>query len=916
MVVTFRFTLTDPIGNNKIISEPGGWDTASIGLIRHPQFLSLVEYFKSSFQTYGSNGSEDGGRDWILAVEKTYGPDALIGVLVEIDSNDTGIFRTAFKGNIGVGLFIETLDQDHLLQIVFANSDFWSKFIARYQTQVDIRSTTDLDGNTISPTPKLTLPLPSQKIIKKYSAYLQFNQAFQVIDITNVVFYIGFDNEGLKEITQQSSLKLNLINGADGSAPDATDPKSYNRVVPYFNLDDDGDFTIDKLQFTMSTLTQNDPNFAGGASFMRAKNGKNTKMTNVDFYIQQNTNAPILLTKAYRVVTNYVRNDGVTEDLYSGANNPYVTDYSLPGGEVLTIKRFDAIKLFGIYNDEFTFPFRQDNGTVYMWGTDGWNHDSGYDQMRGGLGSYSKWRGSGSIHDDSNQGDFAYGGLFAPVGSFPTTIDDDGGTGLAIKASQWWVIGASGQVAGSTHLVNKGQVIQAKVNSPTDSLADWYIWDKTPYEGLEAYGTGDGFDITFNTSAQDSTTEAFLTHDVAAGIIDRITGQTGLFYSEYLGNPWTSRVYGATGCGSLKANMLGLHVRGYDLPTKPMAPSMQDWFEGVTPIDCLGMGYEKMADVDVIRCERAVYFFDDSSMSILFSNVQTIKRSYDPNHQFNSIDYGYNKWQSQAASGVGSPSGIDDPQSQGTRNTLFKIIGKKFKIMSSWIGASRAIETMRRISILLSANYTYDNDIVVIKLHSNGDGTFRPELNENFSSITNLTNPDACYNVDLSSTRNFIRWLPYLSGCLQSYLSSFFKFATGQGNFTMTSTKTTACPGDETGVTIAENGDIAIGTDFLFLPMPFEIDHYMDFDDYETLVANKNKAIGISQTESGHKPFFIDDTSGLDYNIATGLVHLKAWPKEAFDIVVPETFSSIYGGTSTPSGGHYFEEPYFETEFE
>lgn len=913
--MTVQIIFTDQLGNTKSISEPGGWDTASIGMERHPQLLSLVEYYKSSFQLYGSNGSEDGGRDWVLGVEKRDGPDALIGVAVRVGNNNTDV-RTVYTGTIGVGLLIETLDQDHQVQIAFANSDFWSKIMARWQSEVDLRSLVDLDGNAVTATPKFTLPLPSQKIIKKYSAYLQFNQAFQIIDISNVVFYVGFDNEGLKEITQQSSLRLSLTNGADGSAPDATDPKSYNRVVPYFNLDDDGDFTIDKLQFTMSTLTQNDPNFAGAADFVRGRNGKNTKMTNVDFYVQQNTNTPILLTKSYRAVANYVTNDGFAETLYAGANNPYVTDYSLPGGTELTINKFDAIKLFGIYNDEFTFNFRQDNGVVYMWGTDGWHHDSGYDQMRGCEGNYSKWRGSGSIHDDSNQGDFAYGGLFAPVGSFPTTIDDDGGTGLTIKSRSWFVAGASGHVVGGTILVNKGQVMQARVNSPGDSLTDWLITDKTPFEGLEAYGTDNGLQITFNTSAIDSTTEAFHTFDVAAGILDRISGRQGLLRSTYLGHPWTSRVYPDVGCGSLKANMKGAHIRGYKLEgdplpanNRPFAPSMQNWFEGINPIDCLGMGYEKMDGEDVVVCERASYFFQDE-MVILFSNVQTIKRYYDADHQFNSIDYGYNKWQSQAASGVGSPSGIDDPQSQGTRNTIFKIIGKKLKIMSSWLAASRAIETMRRLGVLASANYTYDDDIVVIKLHSNDDETFTPELNENFSSITNLTNPDACYNIDLSSTRNFLRWVPYLSGCLQKYLSSFFKFANGQGNSTMTTTKTTSCDGDETGVAIAENGDIPVGTEFLFLPMPFEIDHYMDLDDYETWAASKNKAIGVSQTGVGHKPFKV---KVIDYVMATGLVKLVAWPKEAFDIVVPETFSTV--GTPTITG-RYFEQPYFEDEFE
>lgn len=768
--VNLRVTLTDQLNNSVVISEPGGWDTASLGLVRHPQLLSCIEYFKSSFQLYGSNGSEDGGRDWVLAVEKRDGPDALIGVLVEIDSNNDLNYRTAFSGNLGVGLFIETLNQDHLLQVVFGNSDFWSKIMARWQTQVDLLSLADLDGNVITATPKFTLPLPSQIIHKTFlkqttgdptSSYLDF---FAGAPIT---LYLKFD---LNNIT------LDEIEGR----------QNYPTQIVAFNP-----VTDSKYDFKVKER--------GGYTFFSRPLFKITTDVNINGNVKWwiTTGKPGAYTNQQIGITYSFVAKGFTsaiEELNPDLNL-IINNY------LVNLEVGDEIYIYGEFNITVT-------------------------------------GGGGGVNATYIPGDAA-------------------------------------------HLTT------------------------SPYVAT--------FQIRADTVAPNSTTEAFHTHDVAAGILDRISGRTGLFYSGYLGHQWTSRVYGATGCGSLKSNMKGLHIRGNSLVDKPFSPSMKDWMDGINPIDCLGLGPEKLAGADIVRCEQAPYFFDDSAMSILFSNVQTIKRSYDPDHQFNSVDYGYAKWQSQASSGVGSPSGIDDPQSQGTRNTIFKIIGKKFKILSTWLGASLSIETMRRLGLLASANYTYDDDIVVICLHSNGDGTFRPELDENYSAITNLLNSPTRYNTSISSTRNFRRWLTYLSGCLQSYTSSVFSFVPGQGNYTMTSTKTTSCPGDDTGEVVAENGDVAVGDEFLFLPMPFEIDHYMDFDDYVTLVANKNLAIGISQTDSGHKPFFIDDTSGLEYNIATGLIHLKAWPKEAFDIMVPETPSYA---PSPGSIGKYFEQPYFETQFE
>lgn len=986
--MNLRITLTDPLGATKIISEPGGWDSSSIGLERHPQLLSLIEYFKASFQTYGSNGTEDGGRDWILAREKTFGPDALIGVLVEIDPNDSLVFRTLYSGNLGIGLFVETLDQDHLLQIVFANSDFWSKIMARWQTEVDLKSVLDLDGNAVIATPSFTLPLPSQKIIKKYQAEQKYNQC---IDFSEGTFdssvwardlQIDFDTVALEEISQTLHYGINPLN-----------PSNTGRILPFakFILTEDGDFTINNFNITLSTLSS--VGTGAGSSMLGKENRTFSTITFFKIIIQINSTIVQTLVGADRAVANYNRNDGKAIILLTNT----VTDYSF-SGSLGILRKNDQVRIYGQLLTPVAFNIHVNQGQPFgaaeyrglmVWGSAGWNKDTfcpfmGAENNVGATTPYIDARftslidagydplvtsGSGGLVANVLTGFpvFRTGTIFGAGGSF-TDIDDafvlalDGtilgsgifaqaynkGTYLQVKYIQTGtgtiscntannavigigtnfnivdhpigsVINISGgpfdptrwigqilSVDSTTHITLATNAGHTFVNEDF-SIIEFYIAAISLYEGLEAFGDT-SIDITFNSSMPETSTEAFLTHDVIAGTIDRISGRPGLFYSEYFGNPWTSRIYAATGCGSLKGNMKGLHVRGYSLADKPYAKSAQDWHEGVNPIDCIGLGYEKRLGVDVIRCERAPYFFDDSSMSILFSNVQNIKRSYDSNWQFNSIDYGYEKWQSQAASGVGSPSGIDDPQSQGTRNTIFKIIGKKFKIMSKWLAASLAIETMRRLASLLSANYTYDDDVVVIYLHSNGDGTFTPELDENYSSITNLSNKETRYNTTISSTRNFLRWRTYLSGCLQPYPASSFKFVPGQGNYTMTSTRTTICDGDETGEVVSENGDVAIGEDFLFIPMPFEIQHFMDFDDYETLVANKNLSIGISQTNVDHKPFFIDK---LDYQIATGLVKCIAWPKIPFDIVVPDTGSSVEAG-----GFKYFEEPYHEKQFE
>jgi len=1051
--MTFRFTLTDPLGATKVISEPGGWDTAALVMERHPQFLSLVEYYKSSFQTYGSNGSEDGGRDWILAAEKTFGPDALIGILVELDNNDTGIYQPVYNGNLGIGLFVETLDQDHLLQIVFANQDFWSKFVSRFSNQVDIRGTqTETErahnlAGTLSPVPYFNLPLPSQIIDKTYEGFLKNNIFVSLNDpVTAAIakyFSIDEDTDILNEISVKYKYGFNSSN-----------------TLPFglFVVEESGRFNID-FNITIAI-----PFGSGGGTAGGQENILDTAIGNIEIHIQKNDITIAVITGTDRSVpTSYKLNDGTTINC---ATYHTVTDFPFTGS--IDVKRNDSIRFYGkiIPNP----PSNIITPNMYIFGSEGWsnnyflNMDPTYKTLGGLLALQSTSWDASLPHSGNPQAD--------PTTGYPVVRNDGS---APIKAGDTWIVGIPGFIHNVA--VVEGWLMQAKIDSPGTTDANWWVSQISLYYGKEAYGQSH-LNVTFGTISEDSaiglftatgtnayavtdnslsgyvkgfsryiqfqnantgastlnfnglgakpivhlngnalvandivgtltasgtntyllsaypslfdlsegliltvrftnantaastlnvnsigaksilntsggalvigditagstrqlvfdgthfilqpqnnqnvigqvyvvnydgtsfiltllsstdglkptankTAQAFMTHDVMAGICDRITDTPGLFHSDYLGNRWTSPAYPADGCGSLLANLKGLHVRGFTLPQKSYFSSAQNWHDGINPIYCLGIGYEPVSGIEKIVCEPIAHFFDKSSMSILLSNVQSITRSYDPDWQFNSIDYGYSKWESQDQNGTGIPSGIDDPQAGRTRNTLFKIIGKKLSIMSSWIAASLAIETIRRKGAVQTANYTYDNETVVIKLRSNGDGTFTPELNENFSSITDLKNPETRYNNSITPIRNFLRWLPLISGCLQNYLTSFFTFASGSGNYNMGSTMTTSCPGDDNGVNHVESENVPVSSDFIFLPKPLEINHYLDFDDYVTFRTNKNKAIGISQTEAGHVAFFV---KSMNYVISTGMVKLTAWPSAEFEITVPDTFSTV-----------------------
>jgi hypothetical protein len=241
---------------------------------------------------------------------------------------------------------------------------------------------------------------------------------------------------------------------------------------------------------------------------------------------------------------------------------------------------------------------------------------------------------------------------------------------------------------------------------------------------------------------------------------------------------------------------------------------------------------------------------------------------------FNKIEIGYANWQSEDV------SGIDDVQTKHTYATRFKKIGKGIQLHSEFIAASLAIEVTRRQTIEKSKDYKFDNNTFIISI--NPDDTspdaYLPELNENFSSITNLLNSETRYNTRLSVGRNMLRWINYFNGALQAYIGSGYKFVNGEGNYDMTSNLVSSC---DVGGNLSEKENIAVTSDFIHLPLIYTIEINLGWDDYVLMRDNRKRAIGISQTNANHKAFFI---KSLEYELVKGKATIKAWPKEYFEI--------------------------------
>lgn len=791
----FRFTLQNDILGSLVINEPDGWKDCRLKLERDKNFHSLIEYFDGSFIFYGDNGIVNGGIDYIKEVEQTQGFDAQITITIEV-SFDGYTYDPLFTGQLNLSLAQEI--PDNKIQVPIVRDDFWSKFINRLDTPVNIQSQLSLDNEDVNQFDSVNLNLTPQVLQAKY---LNEQDDGEYSEFDGVGYYqITPNNIVLSEIEDTYSL-----------------PFAYNADIPVWWLDAayDGLYHFD-LRAEISQLV----NVLGNNVLSELVSGGLTSPTTFVFVKNEET------------AINFSRVDNVAS--YNGSSVYSCWD-TPPGGGVIAL----GSTIFS-YSTSIQLK-KGDVIRVYL------HRTSGSDNVKAFL-----WGKNGTPCLDTS---------FLP------------------KDVQ------SGQPPGM-------------VDIPTY------------------------FSVIAETVYPESNAFSFLVHDAAGQICDRIISQYQSFYSEHLGsNDTIYRQYNADGCGWKYAIAKGLQIRQYSLIEKPFFLSFNQWWKGINPILCLGLGYEEINGSQVVRIEEMDHFYDASSTSLDISNVRQITRVYDQDVIFKTVRVGYSKWQSEDV------SGIDDPQTKHTYATRFVKTGTELIIESDFIGASLAIETTRRKTRLKSADYKFDNDTFIIAINptptvvspetSPNVVDFLPELDENFTSITNLLFSETRYNSRITPARNLMRWIRYVSGCLQSYIDSKFKFASGEGNYDMTSDMSNVSDGcNEYKPEIAENEDIPVYNDPLHLALQYEIKVPLEWEDYLTIRENRKKAIGISQTTTGHVKFFIDT---LEYELVKGIATIKAWPVEYFDIQVIEdtpAMRSCIPTVVTTCEDAYLTESSFEFETE
>lgn len=338
--------------------------------------------------------------------------------------------------------------------------------------------------------------------------------------------------------------------------------------------------------------------------------------------------------------------------------------------------------------------------------------------------------------------------------------------------------------------------------------------DTTPALALDPSGTIT-FDketyININANKSCPATEAVvsLIHETASRITEAITDRCLTVKSDYYGRT-DSEPYAATadGCGSLRVLSSGLRIRQAENPVHFM--SLKDLFEGLNPIDNIGMGIE----TDFLRIEPVEYFYQNVEIMRMLS-IPKAQNALDDSEAYSIIKVGYKKWETEGV------NGLDEFNSNKEFRTSLKNISNPLDITSAFIAGGYPIELTRQQSFADSggADTKYDNDNFIVCVQREAYG-YSVEQG-NIINGANMYSPATAYNWRIRPFYNLMRWWKSIA---QSYANlvnttSKFIFSAGTGNLEAEGELTVGDPCKlEAGVK-SENDDL-LRTDFGVTPTP------------------------------------------------------------------------------------------------
>lgn len=278
--------------------------------------------------------------------------------------------------------------------------------------------------------------------------------------------------------------------------------------------------------------------------------------------------------------------------------------------------------------------------------------------------------------------------------------------------------------------------------------------------------TQTSMDITVKAleEAAESDCKGWFIGDAINHVIKTITEDETYVKSEFLSleNALQSR----DGDGSLYIVTNGKQIRKFNTDNNPLKISAKDLLESVRALFCLGRGFETIAGVDVMRIERADYFYRDREILVI-DECEGYYEEIAKDLLYNGYEVGYETYQDEGS------NTLDDFNTKNEGVTPLKTNKLKIPIKSKLIASPYALEFSRRQQFADTATNSYQNDengfIIAMQRAAAG---YAPEKDESFDIVDGLISPESAYNIRISPKRILLNWAIWLRNIFHFKLDS------------------------------------------------------------------------------------------------------------------------------------------------
>lgn len=375
-----------------------------------------------------------------------------------------------------------------------------------------------------------------------------------------------------------------------------------------------------------------------------------------------------------------------------------------------------------------------------------------------------------------------------------------------------------------------------------------------------------GFDVTPTylnidalTSFKTSTVKGCLIFEAAKRCAEYLTDEKDCLVSDLFGR--VDIGYPADGQGSLLFLTNGTELRKRP---KDITVSLREILSIANGIYGAGIGVETNEDgSQKLRIDHKRKFYDKNTEVINLGKVYKVGTRINYERLFNQFVFGYS-----------SKIDIQKTNTVDAFNTLRRYLlplrnSKNPYDVSTPIKADGyMIEYQRRLAEL-TEDGKYDNDNFIIQCIRDGLG-YKSKQSEGYDLITGIIDFASSYNLDISPARILQNWREYLAINAIYSTEKLVEFLSGDGNYTMSSTKTGQDP-------LAENGNVSLfGIDPLFTPWDIYFDSPLSSAEFKAIRNNPYGHITLSDKDNKVYKGFVSEV---------GITHDTNHNKASFDLI-------------------------------